>query len=67
MYDVAVIADIDEAFEAVEEGVVVVVEVAVVDDECIEIIAGFEAAYVSEETSGRLGGQPEGFGKREER
>ena len=44
----------------------VVVEVAVVDDECIEIIAGFEAAYVSEERASGLSGQPEGFGQREE-
>ena len=43
------------------------IQVAVIDDEGIELIAGFEAAYAAEETAGRLGGKPERFGQGKER
>ena len=64
--DVSVIAQIDVTLQALEQRVAVVVQVAVVNDEGVELVAGLEAAYAAEEAAGRLGGYPEGFGQGEE-
>ena len=67
MGDVAIIAKVDKALQAMEKRVIVVVQVMIVDDHSIELVAGLETAYASEETAGRLGGEPEDLGEREER
>ena len=65
--DLAIVAEIDKSFQSLLQGVVVKVEHAVVDDQCIELIAWFEAAHLSKETACRLGGNPENFGQGKER
>ena len=67
MGDVAIIAKVDKALQTMEKRVIVVVQVMIVDNDCIELVAGLETAYESEETAGRLGGEPEDLGEREER
>ena len=67
MGDVAIIAKVNKALQAMEQGVIVVVQVMIVDNDCIELVAGLETAYAAEETAGRLGGEPEDLGEREER
>ena len=66
--DVAVVANVDEAFEALGQRVVAVVEVevAVVDDEGIELVAWLKAAHAPEEAACRLGGNPKCLREREE-
>ena len=66
MDDLAVVADVDEALQAVEQGVLGGIEHAVVDDQGVELVAGLEAADLAEERACRLGGYPEDFGKGEE-
>ena len=65
--DLAVVAQIDVSLQTLEQRIMVVIQVAVVDDEGIELIAGFEAAYLSEEAACRLCGDPERLGQREKR
>ena len=64
--DVAVIAHVDETFEALGQRVVANVEVAVVDNEGIELVTRLKAAHTAEEATSRLGGDPEGLGERQE-
>ena len=66
MDDLAVVADVDEALQAVEQGVLGGIEHAVVDDQGVELVAGLEAAYLAEERACRLGGYPEGLRQRQE-
>ena len=62
----AVVADIDEALQTMEQGVLVGVEHAVVDDQRVELVAGLEAADLAEEGTSRLGSNPEDLGEGEE-
>ena len=64
--DVAVVANVDEAFEALGQRVVAVVEVTVVNDEGIELVARLKAAHAAEEAACRFGGDPKDLGEREE-
>ena len=64
--NLAVVAEIDGPLQAFQQGVVVVIQVAVVEDEGVELIAGLEAAHLAEETSSRLRGHPERFGQGKE-
>ena len=67
MGDVAIIAKVDKALQTMEKRVIVVVQIMIVDNHCIELVAGLETAHTTEETAGRLGGEPEDLGEREER
>ena len=59
MNDLPVIADIDEPLQAVQQAVVVVVEILVVNHQCVELISGLKTADFTEELSGRFCGYPE--------
>ena len=51
-HDLAVVADVDETLQAFEERVGGIDhKVGVVDDQRIEVVAGFEAAHLSEEAA----------------
>ena len=60
----AVIAEVDKPLEAVEQTVVVVVEVMIVNDQCIKLVSRFKTSNLAKEPSGRFGGYPECFGQR---
>ena len=51
MHNLAVIAQIDVTLQTLQQRVVGMVQVAVVDDEGIELIARLEASHTTEETA----------------
>ena len=62
----AVVTDIDETLQTVLQRVLGRIKHGIVDDQCIEVVAGFEAAHLTKETSCRLGGNPEYLGQGQE-
>ena len=63
--NLTVVADVDEAFEALCQRVVVVAEFGIVDDQRIEVVARFETTDFAEETATAFGSQLAHFGQRE--
>ena len=64
--DVSIIADIDKSLQSLCEGVVVVIEFRVIDNERIKLVSLFETTHFAEERAGRLGGNPESLRQCEE-
>lgn len=58
MNDLAVVAKINIALQTLQERIVIEIEVAIVDDKGIELVAWFEAAYTTKEAASRLGSEP---------
>ena len=51
MHYLAVVTQIDISLQTLQQRIMVVIQVTVVDDERIELIAGFETSHTSEETT----------------
>ena len=62
--NLAVVTQIDVALQTVEKRIMIVVQVGIVDDKGIKLIARLKAPYPTEESACRLGGYPEGLGER---
>ena len=58
-----VVAQIDETLQTVLQGVFSGIEHGVVDDQCVEVVAGLEAAHLAEEAACRLGGNQKVSGR----
>ena len=67
MHNLAIIAQIDIALQAMQQGIMVVVQVVVVDDQSIELIAWLKTAHTTKEVTCRLRSNPECLRQREER
>ena len=65
--NLAIVTQIDETLQTVQQRVIIEIQYFVVDDECIELIAWLEATHLAEEAASRLRSNPEDFGQREER
>ena len=66
MRNLAIVAQLDIALQTLLQRVVGVVEIVVVNDQRIKLIAGFETTHLSKETTCRLRGQPENLRQRQE-
>ena len=51
MHYLAVVTQIDIPLQALWQGIVVEIQVAVVNDQCIELVTGLETAYAAEKAA----------------
>ena len=66
--DMTVVADIDKTLETLQKGIASInLELAVVDNQRVKIVARLKTAHLPKETPSRLGSHPESLGQREER